>query len=218
MAVLDEASIRLSVDTAAFQQGWGEALKTLAKVAVATTAGVGAFKLVQRAIAEPVRATQLWNTALGASTAALGAAKVAAKEAAGAFTAGAKATEAATVGYGALRAGLGGLGGELKNVRGAWGGFWGSVGDSERVAAQAAKGTQAMGTAVAKTGAALGEGAGLAKLFKLAIGQLVLEGVSRLSAAIAQKLPEIEKGDSVIGFNYDTGERYLSTEGFLPVE
>jgi len=37
-------------------------------------------------------------------------------------------------------------------------------------------------------------------------------------AAIAQKLPEIAKGSTVIGFNYDTGERYLSTEGFLPTE
>ena len=37
-------------------------------------------------------------------------------------------------------------------------------------------------------------------------------------AAIAQKLPEIAKGSTVIGFNYDTGERYLSIEGFLPTE
>jgi len=35
-------------------------------------------------------------------------------------------------------------------------------------------------------------------------------------AAIAQKLPEFPKGTRVIGFNYDTGERYLSVEGFLP--
>jgi cysteine synthase A len=35
-------------------------------------------------------------------------------------------------------------------------------------------------------------------------------------AAIAQKLPEIAVGATVLGFNYDTGERYLSTEGFLP--
>jgi len=34
-------------------------------------------------------------------------------------------------------------------------------------------------------------------------------------AAIAQKLPEIAVGATVLGFNYDTGERYLSTEGFL---
>ncbi len=36
-------------------------------------------------------------------------------------------------------------------------------------------------------------------------------------AAIAQKLPEIPKGATVLGFNYDTGERYLSVDGYLPV-
>ena len=36
--------------------------------------------------------------------------------------------------------------------------------------------------------------------------------------AIRQKLPEIAKGATVLGFNYDTGERYLSTESFLPTE
>lgn len=35
-------------------------------------------------------------------------------------------------------------------------------------------------------------------------------------AAIAQKLAEIPAGSTVLGFNYDTGERYLSVEGFLP--
>ena len=35
-------------------------------------------------------------------------------------------------------------------------------------------------------------------------------------AAIAQKLPELAPGARVLGFNYDTGERYLSVEGFLP--
>jgi cysteine synthase A len=35
-------------------------------------------------------------------------------------------------------------------------------------------------------------------------------------AAIAQKLPEIAAGATILGFNYDTGERYLSIEGFLP--
>ncbi len=35
--------------------------------------------------------------------------------------------------------------------------------------------------------------------------------------AIAQKLDELGKGARVLGFNYDTGERYLSVEGFLPV-
>ncbi|CAN7387481.1 cysteine synthase A [Pseudorhodoferax sp. LjRoot39] len=35
-------------------------------------------------------------------------------------------------------------------------------------------------------------------------------------AAVAQKLPELPAGAKVLGFNYDTGERYLSIEGFLP--
>jgi cysteine synthase A len=35
-------------------------------------------------------------------------------------------------------------------------------------------------------------------------------------AAIAQKLPDLPTGGTVLGFNYDTGERYLSIEGFLP--
>ncbi len=34
--------------------------------------------------------------------------------------------------------------------------------------------------------------------------------------AIAQKLPELKPGARVLGFNYDTGERYLSVDGFLP--
>ncbi len=46
----------------------------------------------------------------------------------------------------------------------------------------------------------------------------VLVGVSSGAtlAAIAQKLPDLAPGASVLGFNYDTGERYLSIEGFLP--
>jgi cysteine synthase A len=35
-------------------------------------------------------------------------------------------------------------------------------------------------------------------------------------AAIAKKLPDLPKGAKVLGFNYDTGERYLSTEGLFP--
>ena len=35
-------------------------------------------------------------------------------------------------------------------------------------------------------------------------------------AAIAQKLPDLPAGAKVLGFNYDTGERYLSIEGYLP--
>jgi cysteine synthase A len=37
-------------------------------------------------------------------------------------------------------------------------------------------------------------------------------------AAIAKKLPELGEGTRVMGFNYDTGERYLSVPDFLPVE
>ncbi len=46
----------------------------------------------------------------------------------------------------------------------------------------------------------------------------ILVGISSGAtlAAIAQKLPELPAGSSVLGFNYDTGERYLSIEGFLP--
>ena len=48
----------------------------------------------------------------------------------------------------------------------------------------------------------------------------VLVGISSGAtlAAIAQKLPELPAGSRVLGFNYDTGERYLSIEGFLPAE
>ena len=37
-----------------------------------------------------------------------------------------------------------------------------------------------------------------------------------LSDAPLEKLPELPAGARVLGFNYDTGERYLSVEGFLP--
>jgi cysteine synthase A len=37
-------------------------------------------------------------------------------------------------------------------------------------------------------------------------------------AAIAAKLPELPAGTRVLGFNYDTGERYLSVEDFLPAQ
>jgi cysteine synthase A len=46
----------------------------------------------------------------------------------------------------------------------------------------------------------------------------ILVGISSGAtlAAIAQKLPDLPAGTTVLGFNYDTGERYLSIEGFLP--
>lgn len=37
-------------------------------------------------------------------------------------------------------------------------------------------------------------------------------------AAIAKKLPELDSGTRILGFNYDTGERYLSVPEFLPTE
>jgi cysteine synthase A len=37
-------------------------------------------------------------------------------------------------------------------------------------------------------------------------------------AAISQKLPELGEDARVLGFNYDTGERYLSVPDFLPEE
>ncbi|HET9335152.1 MAG TPA: cysteine synthase A [Sphingomicrobium sp.] len=37
-------------------------------------------------------------------------------------------------------------------------------------------------------------------------------------AAIAQKLPELGDDARILGFNYDTGERYLSVADFLPEE
>ena len=46
----------------------------------------------------------------------------------------------------------------------------------------------------------------------------ILVGISSGAtlAAIAQKLTELPQGARVMGFNYDTGERYLSVEGYLP--
>jgi cysteine synthase A len=46
----------------------------------------------------------------------------------------------------------------------------------------------------------------------------ILVGISSGAtlAAIAQKLPQLPAGAKVLGFNYDTGERYLSIDGFLP--
>jgi cysteine synthase A len=47
-------------------------------------------------------------------------------------------------------------------------------------------------------------------------GMLVGISSGATLAAIAQKLAELPAGATVLGFNYDTGERYLSVEGFLP--
>ena len=47
-------------------------------------------------------------------------------------------------------------------------------------------------------------------------GMLVGISSGATLAAIAQQLPLLAAGARVLGFNYDTGERYLSIEGFLP--
>ncbi|AOF84200.1 cysteine synthase A [Hydrogenophaga sp. RAC07] len=47
-------------------------------------------------------------------------------------------------------------------------------------------------------------------------GMLVGISSGATLAAIAQKLPELPANAVVLGFNYDTGERYLSVDGFLP--
>jgi cysteine synthase A len=49
-------------------------------------------------------------------------------------------------------------------------------------------------------------------------GMLVGISSGATLAAIAQKLPALAAGATVLGFNYDSGERYLSIEGFLPTE
>ncbi|MDO4232839.1 MAG: cysteine synthase A [Lautropia sp.] len=47
-------------------------------------------------------------------------------------------------------------------------------------------------------------------------GMLVGISSGAALAAIASKLKELPAGSRVLGFSYDTGERYLSIEGFLP--
>jgi len=47
-------------------------------------------------------------------------------------------------------------------------------------------------------------------------GMLVGISSGATLAAIAQKLPDLKPGSRVLGFNYDTGERYLSVPDFLP--
>lgn len=47
-------------------------------------------------------------------------------------------------------------------------------------------------------------------------GMLVGISSGATLAAIAAKLPDLPQGSRVLGFNYDTGERYLSVPDFLP--
>jgi cysteine synthase A len=47
-------------------------------------------------------------------------------------------------------------------------------------------------------------------------GMLVGISSGATLAAIANKLPQLPAASRVLGFNYDSGERYLSIDGFLP--
>ncbi len=47
-------------------------------------------------------------------------------------------------------------------------------------------------------------------------GMLVGISSGATLAAIAKKLPDLPEGSRILGFNYDTGERYLSVPDFLP--
>ena len=55
------------------------------------------------------------------------------------------------------------------------------------------------------------------KVKELAVSEGILAGISTGAslAAVAKKLTEIENGATVLTFNYDTGERYLSIEGLF---
>jgi cysteine synthase A len=63
-------------------------------------------------------------------------------------------------------------------------------------------------------------GAAKAMALRSAKEEGMLVGISSGATlqAIAQKLPELPAGSRVLGFNYDTGERYLSVPEFLPTE
>jgi cysteine synthase A len=56
----------------------------------------------------------------------------------------------------------------------------------------------------------------MARLSATREGMLVGISSGATLAAIKQKLPELAAGSRVLGFNYDTGERYLSVPDFLP--
>ena len=58
----------------------------------------------------------------------------------------------------------------------------------------------------------------MARRAALEEGMLVGISSGATLAAIAQKLPELGENARILGFNYDTGERYLSVADFLPEE
>ena len=67
------------------------------------------------------------------------------------------------------------------------------------------------------TGASRGVGRQIANGLAAQGANLILHSRSdKTIEAAAQAL--LAQGATVLGFNYDTGERYLSIEGFLPAE
>ncbi len=63
-------------------------------------------------------------------------------------------------------------------------------------------------------------GAAKAMALRSAKEEGLLVGISSGATlqAIAQALPDLPAGSRILGFNYDTGERYLSVPDFLPTE
>lgn len=63
----------------------------------------------------------------------------------------------------------------------------------------------------------VGKDEAFSKVKELAAKEGILAGISTGAslAAVAKKLTEIENGASILTFNYDTGERYLSVEGLF---
>jgi cysteine synthase len=58
----------------------------------------------------------------------------------------------------------------------------------------------------------------MARLSASLEGMLVGISSGATLAAIRQKMPDLPNGSRILGFNYDTGERYFSVPEFLPTE
>jgi cysteine synthase len=63
-----------------------------------------------------------------------------------------------------------------------------------------------------------GDAKEMARLSASMEGMLVGISSGATLAAIRQKMPELPNGSRILGFNYDTGERYFSVPEFLPTE